>query len=73
MVDGICFISIFEVSSSRCFILRRTHCKRTSMMDFTVKKFKNVIAQSAILLFTDLTTDRFWSRFQKLAVLKSIS
>ena len=32
-------------SSGKCFILGSTHCKRTSMMEFTLEKLKNLIAQ----------------------------
>ena len=42
------------------------------MMEFTLEKVKAYVVQSVILLFTDSTAGDFWSRFQKLAVLKRI-
>ena len=40
------------------------------MIEFALEKLKAYIVQSAILLFADLTTNNFWSRFPILAVLK---
>ena len=42
------------------------------MIELTIAMLKAFIVQSAILLFTDFTTNNFWSRLQKLAVLKRI-
>ena len=42
------------------------------MMEFALENFKAYIVQGAILLFTDFTTDNFWSRFPILVVLKII-
>ena len=42
------------------------------MMEFTLEELKACIVQNAILQFTDFTTDNFWNRFEKLAVLKRI-
>ena len=52
------------------FTLEGTNCERTSMMKFTLEKLKTCIVQSAILVFTDFTSEHFWIRFQKFAVLK---
>ena len=73
MVGAICSIFVFEVLFQQCFTLGSTQCERTSMMEFTLEKLKTCIAQSVILLLADFTTENFWSRFQKFAVLKRIS
>ena len=39
-------------------------------MEFTLENLIAYIAQSAIPLYTDFTTDNFWSSFQKVAVFK---
>ena len=68
------FLFLFQrFSSNRCFMLGSTQCERTFMMEFTLETLKTCIVQSAILLFTDFTTENFWSRFQKFAVLTRIS
>ena len=59
--------------SSICFTLWSTLCERTSVMEFTLEKLKTCIVKSAILLFTDFTTENISSRFQQFAVLKRIS
>ena len=63
---------VLRFSSSRYFILGGTQCERTSMMEFNLAKLKACIVQNAILLLKDFITDKFWSMFWKLAVLKRI-
>ena len=68
MVGGICF----EVFFWQMLHIREHSLQKNIYDGVYFKKVNTLIAQNAIQLFTDFTTDSFWRRFQKLAVLKSI-